>query len=455
VHEVEHVAGVVAGVAVEYPLGEVDRAARVVVVVEGAADLGLVPLPDHILTDEAYRVRVATRLSNPAVRRYWLETFDAKDARYRAEAIEPVLTRVSDFGIVPLMQRIVGQAKSGFDSRAVMDERKILIANLDVGLIGEENAKLLGALLLTKYELAARGRSEAGAALPDHHLYVDRFDCFPNERWPSILSGVGAYGLCLTVAHQYGEQLSDTTRSAVYGSVGSTIAFRTGQADAEELAKHYRRDLSEPQFTGLDDREINVRLLVGGKQEVFQGKSLPFEATPYGHKAAIIERSRQEFGVPLDGLGPRAPLGRRERRLLAAERVLRSRPKLSPESPTAKAWQIIHGERRTATPQNAPTARPHSATESRTDLPSAATRGSSPETAQARFRRKFQRRFARRFASLLRPLVILPHWPCSSLEQGLVCRPPGFPLRREASRRSPRMTATPDRRDRGSVRSPV
>jgi hypothetical protein len=218
---------------------------------------------ERFLTDEAYRVRVATHLSNLAVRRYWLETFDAKDARYRAEAIEPVLTRVSDFGIVPLMRRIVGQAKSGFDPRAIMDGRKILVANLDVGLIGEENAKLLGALLLTKYELAARGRSEASAALPDHYLYVDRFDSFPNERWPSILAGVGAYGLCLTVAHQYGDQLSESTKSSVYGSIGNTIAFRTGQSDAEDLARHFRRELAEPQFTGLDDREINVRLLEG------------------------------------------------------------------------------------------------------------------------------------------------------------------------------------------------
>jgi hypothetical protein len=135
------------------------------------------------------------------VRRYWLEAFDAKDARYRSEAIDPVLTRVSDFGIVPLMRRIVGQAKSGFDPRAVMDNRKILIANLDIGQVGEENAQLLGALLLTRYELAARGRSDAGTALPDHYLFVDEFHRFPNERWPNILSGIRAYGLCLTLAH--------------------------------------------------------------------------------------------------------------------------------------------------------------------------------------------------------------------------------------------------------------
>jgi hypothetical protein len=179
---------------------------------------------ERFLTDEAYRVRVATRLSNPAVRRYWLETFDQKDARFRAEAIDPVLTRVSDFGIVPLMRRIVGQAKSGFDPWAVMDGKKILIANLDIGQIGEENAQLLGALLLTRYELAARGRSEAaGAALPDHYLYVDEFHRFPNERWGNILSGIRAYGLCLTLAHQYGEQLSTPSSTpAARRGTGST-----------------------------------------------------------------------------------------------------------------------------------------------------------------------------------------------------------------------------------------
>jgi hypothetical protein len=164
-----------------------------------------------------------------------------------------------------------------------------LPCNLDVGQIGEENAQLLGALLLTKLELAARSRSDApGASLPDHYLFVDEFHRFPNERWPNILSGIHAYGLSPTLAHQYGDQLSDQTHSAVFGSVGSTIAFRTGQPDAEELAKHYRRDLSEQQFTGLDNHEINVRLLVNGRQEIFQGRTVPFDAPAYDLKAEII-----------------------------------------------------------------------------------------------------------------------------------------------------------------------
>jgi hypothetical protein len=301
------------------------------------------------------------------------------------------------------MQRIVGQAKSGFDVRDVLDQRTILICNLDIGQIGEENAQLLGALLLTKLELSARARSDtSGTPLPDHYVYVDEFHRFPNERWGNILSGIRAYGLCLTLAHQYGDQLSESTKSSVYGSVGSTIAFRTGAADAEELARHYRRDLSEPQFTGLDDREVNVRLLVGGKQEVFQGKTLPFEAEPYGLKTTIIERSRIAFGMPMETL-PSPPAGRRERRLMAAERVSRSRPKLSADSPTAKVQRIIRGERRSATPPSARASRPRSATRSRTGRPSAATRARSPRNDPGFHRDRFRRRFARRFASFLRP----------------------------------------------------
>jgi hypothetical protein len=357
---------------------------------------------ERLLTDEAYRVRVVTRHGNEAVRRYWLDAFDRKDQRFRTEAIDPVLTRVSDFGIVPLMQRIVGQPKSGFDPRVLMDRRKILIANLDIGQIGEENAQLLGALLLTKLELTARSRSDAaGTSFPDHYLYVDEFHRFPNERWSNILSGIRAYGLCLTLVHQYGEQLSPATRSAVYGSVGSTIAFRTGAADAEELAKHFRRDLTEPQFTGLDDREINVRLLVDGKQEIFQGRTLPFEASGHGLKATIIERSREHFGTPPEKLAPLRS-GPREKRLVAIEKLMGEKSGLRPDSPTARLQRIIKGER-PATPPSAPAPRQRSSTRSRTDLPREATRGSSPGTDRARFRRKFRRRFERRFASLLRP----------------------------------------------------
>jgi hypothetical protein len=220
------------------------------------------------------------------------------------------------------MQRIVGQPRSGFDPRVLMDQRKILVANLDIGQIGEDNAQLLGALLLTKLELTARSRSDApSASLPDHYLYVDEFHRFPNERWGNILSGIRAYKLCLTLAHQYGEQLSPATRSAVYGSIGSTIAFRTGAADAEELAKHFRRDLTEPQFTGLDDREINVRMLMDGKQEIFQGNTLPFEASGHGLKATIIERSREHFGTPPEKLAPLRS-GPREKRLVAIEKLM-------------------------------------------------------------------------------------------------------------------------------------
>ena len=357
---------------------------------------------ERLLTDEAYRVRVVTRHSNDAVRRYWLDTFDKKDPRFRAEAIDPVLTRVSEFGIVPLMQRIVGHPRSGFDLRAIMDGRKILIANLDIGQIGEENAQLLGALLITKMELAARARSESPeTSFPDHYLFVDEFHRFPNERWANILSGIRAYGLALTLAHQYGDQLTDTTRSAVSGSVGSTIAFRTGQADAEELAKHYRRDLSEQQFTGLDNCEINVRLLKGGRQEIFQGRTLPFDAPRYDLKTAIIDRSRVHFGSSLAHFTP-IP-GPREMRLRAIERLMNEKNRLRPDSPTARAQRIIHGEHHSATPPSAPAPRPRSSTVSQTDHPPAAPKGSSPESDRERFRRKFQRRFERRFASLLRP----------------------------------------------------
>jgi hypothetical protein len=358
---------------------------------------------ERLLTDEAYRVRTVIRHSNEAVRRYWLEAFDTKDARLRSDAIDPVLTRVSDSGIVPLMQRIIGQPRSGFDPRAIMDGRKILIVNLDIGQIGEENAQLLGALLVTKLELAARSRSDTpGASLPDHYLYVDEFHRFPNERWANILSGIRAYGLACTLAHQYGEQLSGTTRSAVYGSVGSTIAFRTGQPDAEELSKHYRRDLTEPQFTGLDNHEINARLLVGGRQEIFQGRTLPFDATHHGLKAEIIERSRERFGIPRERLVP-MPTGPREKRLREYEKLLNEKGGLRTDSPTAIAHQIIKGERPVATPPSAPAPRPRSATRYQTDHPREATQGLSPETDRVRFRRKFQRRFERRFASLLRP----------------------------------------------------
>src|SRR3989338_7500562 len=136
---------------------------------------------------------------------------------------------------------MIGQPRSSFDIRKMMDEKKIIIINLSKGRVGESNANLLGGMLITKIYLAAMSRADVAPkvlkTLPNFYLYVDEFQSFANESFADILSEARKYKLNLTIAHQYIEQMSEEVRAAVFGNVGTMISFRVGAFDAEILEK--------------------------------------------------------------------------------------------------------------------------------------------------------------------------------------------------------------------------
>src|SRR5207247_2017416 len=157
----------------------------------------------------------------------------------------PVLNKVGAFTANPIIRNIIGQPKSTFNIRQIMDEGKILIVNLSKGLIGEDNAAILGSFLVTKIQLAAMSRSD----IPDikdrrpFYLYVDEFQNFATDSFATILSEARKYGLNLTVANQYIAQMPETVREAVFGNVGSMITFRIGATNATFVPKYF-----EPTF---------------------------------------------------------------------------------------------------------------------------------------------------------------------------------------------------------------
>ncbi|PVR95246.1 type IV secretory system conjugative DNA transfer family protein, partial [Salmonella enterica] len=161
------------------------------------------------------------------------------------EAIAPVLNKVGAFTANPVIRNIIGQPKSTFNIRKIMDEGKILVVNISKGLIGEDNAGILGSFLVTKIQLAAMSRSD----IPDvkdrrpFYLYVDEFQNFATDSFATILSEARKYGLNLTVANQYISQMTETVRGAVFGNVGTMISFRVSAEDAQILAQQF-----EPQF---------------------------------------------------------------------------------------------------------------------------------------------------------------------------------------------------------------
>jgi hypothetical protein len=257
----------------------------------------LLQLP-RLLTDPVFRELTAKRLTDPVVRRYWQEEFAGYDKRLQAESAAPVLNKIGQLFTSPMMRNIFGQEHSAFDPRFLMDKRRILIANLSRGRIGADKSDLIGSLLVSALELAGSARADqAEADRPDFYLYADEFQHFATDSFASILSEARKYRLCLSLFHQFEDQLPEPLRRAVFGNVGTIIAFRVGQRDAEHLARELENDLTPADLTGLDRFQIAVRLLERGRQSVASRAmtKLP-EAIRYGSRENLVAQSRMRFG---------------------------------------------------------------------------------------------------------------------------------------------------------------
>jgi hypothetical protein len=179
-----------------------------------------------------------------------------------------------------------------------MDHRRIFIANLSKGKLGEDKSNLLGALLVTQFQLAAMARADIPEnSRVDFFLYADEFQNFSTESFVSILSEARKYRLCLTLSHQYITQVRDEIRDAVFGNVGSIVSFRVGQADAKILEREFDGAYAAKHFTSLANHEIVMKLLEHGQNhEPFSARTLPPCGERYGRRDSIIKFSRERYG---------------------------------------------------------------------------------------------------------------------------------------------------------------
>jgi hypothetical protein len=263
---------------------------------EGATLLGV----QRMFTDARYLAWVVRQVKDPLVRAFWLDEFLRYDVRFLREAVAPIQNKVGRLLMASPVRNILGQVRSKVDARFMMDDRRILIANLSKGRLGEDKSNLLGAILITQFQLAAMGRAGVPEdARPDFHLYVDEFQNFSTDAFASVLSEARKYHLCLTLSHQYTEQLSEELRAAVFGNVGTLVSFRVGEPDGLLLAREYGDGYTAAHFTDLANHQVRVRLLEGGEQrQPFFGWTLPPDARRYGRRQTIIGRSRQKYGRP-------------------------------------------------------------------------------------------------------------------------------------------------------------
>jgi len=264
--------------------------------VPGTTLLGI----NRMLSDKDYRKMIVDRITDPAIKSFWIREFAQYPPKFREEAIAPIQNKVGQFISSPMIRNIVGQVKSTINMREVMDEKKILILNLSKGRIGEDPAKLLGALLVTKLQLAAMSRIDIPEEeRKDFFLYVDEFQNFATEAFVTILSEARKYRLCLTLAHQYIAQMEEVVRDAVFGNVGTIIAFRVGAPDAEFLEKEFEPEINLYNLVNLPKYNIYLKLMIDGvTSRPFAAVTLPPLPKPEkSYKEKIIKLSRERYGT--------------------------------------------------------------------------------------------------------------------------------------------------------------
>src|SRR3989338_6937599 len=270
------------------------------------AILALLEYPDstllgvmRLLVDKGYRKKVIQKISDPVVRSFWLDEYSKYPDKFQSEAIAPIQNKVGQFLSSSVIRNIVGQVRSSFSMREVMDQGKIILLNLAKGRIGEDNSALLGAMLITKIQMAAMSRVDIPETeRRDFYLYVDEFQNFATESFANILSEARKYRLNLIIAHQYIEQLDELVQAAAFGNVGTMMLFRIGGTDAEALVAEFEPYFMEEDLVNLGKYEVYMKLMIDGiASPPFSATTLPPIQGLTDNKDKIVKVSRERYAI--------------------------------------------------------------------------------------------------------------------------------------------------------------
>lgn len=254
-----------------------------------------------VFTDNQYAKQKLKNVTDQTVLDFWNKEMASTSDYHKSEILGWFVSKFGAFLSNEMMRNIIGQTKSSFDLREVMDEGKILLVNLSKGRTGDLNSKLLGMIFVMKFQAAAMSR----ATIPENErrdftLYVDEFQNFSTDSFSTILSEARKYRLNLVVANQFISQLSDDIRDAVFGNVGSVVSFRTGANDAEFLVKQFQPTFDDDDLVKLPNFQAVVRLMINNvPSQPFSMATLP----PLGHSnaqlsGALKRLSSAKYGRP-------------------------------------------------------------------------------------------------------------------------------------------------------------
>ncbi len=251
-----------------------------------------------LLADSGYRKKAVAQISDPVIKSFWEKEFAKMPDKLRAEAVSPIQNKVGQFISSKMVRNIVGQPKSSIDLEKIMNEGKILILNLSQGKLGEDNAALLGAMIITQIQLAAMGRSyQEEEERRDFFLYVDEFQNFATHSFIKILSEARKYRLSLALANQYIEQIDEDVQKAIFGNMGTLVSFVVGARDAYILSKEFGEIYEENDLVSLGKYEIIAKLAIDGMTSApFPAKTLPLPSLKNENKEKVIRLSKEKYG---------------------------------------------------------------------------------------------------------------------------------------------------------------
>ncbi|MFO0704090.1 MAG: type IV secretion system DNA-binding domain-containing protein [Patescibacteria group bacterium] len=252
----------------------------------------------RLLSDKKWRDKQLEKVTDEVLYNFWKYEYDTYTDKLRVEAISPIQNKIGQFVSSRMVRNIIGSTKSSIDLQSIMDDGKILILNLSQGKLGEDNAALLGAMIITQIQLAAMNRAYTKEEeRRDFFLYVDEFQNFATSSFIKILSEARKYRLALTLTNQYIEQLTEEIQRAIFGNVGTLISFVMGSRDADMFSKEYAGMYTPADLVNLGKHEIVLKLCIDNMTSTpFPAKTLPLPNLRNENSEKIVRLSKEKYG---------------------------------------------------------------------------------------------------------------------------------------------------------------
>ncbi|MCD6194661.1 type IV secretion system DNA-binding domain-containing protein [bacterium] len=260
----------------------------------------LIEIP-ALFTDQNFKNQCIKNLKDPVVKAFWEKQMAQTADFHKSEMLNYFISKFGRFMTNDMLRNVIGQKKSSFDIRQIMDEGKIFIANLSKGKMGEINSAMVGMILISKIQMAAMSRAEIPEEQRrDFYLYVDEFQNFVTDSFVQILSEARKYRLALTIANQYVAQLDEQIRDAVFGNAGTLISFRIGAQEAEFIAKEFEPVFDEFDLTNIDKFHAYIRMIIDNMPQRPFSMQTVVENTPQSKEKAekIKQWVAETYGQP-------------------------------------------------------------------------------------------------------------------------------------------------------------